>query len=196
MARPRWTRPWPRIALNELRRRPWLAVSRARHRACLVGEGTGAEMLARSASRPCERAWRGMTATEPWLLALRALATSRAPPGRPKLAGRARAGSWLFSPQWRDLGRTSLRRARSEAFGCLVFAAPRAWMTGVLRGLTFELSRPWRQTPAGRARMIFTQAWSGQTVAAVAGRRLERGVRPRSAPCAWRRRGSRIPCLR
>ena len=51
--------------------------------------------------------------------------------------------------------------------------------------LTFELSRPRRQTPAGRGRMIFTEAWSGQTVAAVAGRRLERGVRPHSAhaPC-------------
>ena len=46
-----------------------------------------------------------------------------------------------------------------------------------LCGLTFELSRPWRRTPAGRGRTIFTQAWSGQTVAAVAGRRLERGVR-------------------
>ena len=45
-------------------------------------------------------------------------------------------------------------------------------------GLTFELSRPWRQTPAGRGRTIYTMAWSGQTVAAVAGRRLERGVRP------------------
>ena len=51
-------------------------------------------------------------------------------------------------------------------------------------GLTFELSRPRRQTPAGRARMIFTQPWSGQTVAAVAGRRLERGVRPHSAQAA------------
>ena len=47
-------------------------------------------------------------------------------------------------------------------------------------GLTFELSRPWRQTPAGRARTICTMAWSGQTVAAVAGRRLERGVRAHS----------------
>ncbi len=45
-------------------------------------------------------------------------------------------------------------------------------------GLTFELSRPWRRTPAGHARTIPTLAWSGQTVAAVAGRRLERGVRP------------------
>ena len=57
------------------------------------------------------------------------------------------------------------------------------WIEGqrqFLCGLTCELSRPWRQTPAGRGRMIFTQAWSGQTVAAVAGRRLERGVRPHS----------------
>jgi hypothetical protein len=44
-------------------------------------------------------------------------------------------------------------------------------------GLTFELSRPWRQTPAGHGRTISTLTWSGQTVAAVAGRRLERGVR-------------------
>jgi hypothetical protein len=29
-----------------------------------------------------------------------------------------------------------------------------------------------RQTPAGRGRMIFTPAWSGQAVAAVVGRRL------------------------
>ena len=52
---------------------------------------------------------------------------------------------------------------------------------GALCCRTFELSRPWRQTPAGRARTIFTMAWSGQTVAAVAGRRLERGVRPHAA---------------
>jgi hypothetical protein len=49
-------------------------------------------------------------------------------------------------------------------------------------GLTFELSRPWRQTPAGRAGMILTTARSGQTVAAVAGRRLERGVRRHALP--------------
>ena len=30
--------------------------------------------------------------------------------------------------------------------------------------------------PAGRGRMIFTAAWSGQTVAAVAGRRLSEGL--------------------
>ncbi len=48
----------------------------------------------------------------------------------------------------------------------------------LLCGLTFELSRPRRRTPAGHARTIPTLAWSGQTVAAVAGRRLERGVRP------------------
>ncbi len=41
-----------------------------------------------------------------------------------------------------------------------------------MRGLTFELSRPWRQTPTGRGRTISTTAWSGQAVAAVAGRRL------------------------
>jgi len=44
------------------------------------------------------------------------------------------------------------------------------------RGLTFELSRPWRQTPAGRGRTISTMAWSGQTAAAVAGRRLSEGL--------------------
>ena len=55
------------------------------------------------------------------------------------------------------------------------------WNGASLRCLTFELSRPRRQPPAGRGRTIFSMARSGQTVAAVAGRRLERGVRRRSA---------------
>ncbi len=46
-----------------------------------------------------------------------------------------------------------------------------------LRGLTFELTGRRRQTPAGGGRMIFTAAWSRQTVAAVAGPVVERGVR-------------------
>jgi len=43
-------------------------------------------------------------------------------------------------------------------------------------GLTFELSGPWRRTPAGRGRTTSTMAWSGQTVAAVAGPRLSEGL--------------------
>jgi hypothetical protein len=42
-------------------------------------------------------------------------------------------------------------------------------------GLTFELTGLRRQTPTGRGRTIYRMAWSGQAVAAVAGRRLERG---------------------
>jgi len=45
-----------------------------------------------------------------------------------------------------------------------------------LCGLTFELRRARRQTPAGRGRTIYTMTWSGQTVAAVARRRLSEGL--------------------
>ena len=69
---------------------------------------------------------------------------------------------WIWSGEAHELGRDGLHGVET-------------------RRLTFELSRPWRQTPAGRAGMIFTAARSGQTVAAVAGRRLERGVRPQCA---------------
>ncbi len=44
------------------------------------------------------------------------------------------------------------------------------------RRLTFELSRLRRQAPAGDGRTIPTLAWSRQTVAAVAGRRLSEGL--------------------
>ncbi len=45
-----------------------------------------------------------------------------------------------------------------------------------MRGLTFELRRPRRRTPTGRGRTIYTKAWSGQAVGAVAGRRLSEGL--------------------
>jgi hypothetical protein len=70
--------------------------------------------------------------------------------------------------------------ARSAAptnwIGLLAKGAP-AFTLGLMRGLTFELSRARRQTPTGRGRTMTTVAWSGQAVAAVA-RRLERVVRP------------------
>jgi hypothetical protein len=59
-------------------------------------------------------------------------------------------------------------------------------MVAPVCGRTFELSRPRRRAPLGRGRTIYTMAWSGQAVAAVAGRRLERGVRPHS-PAPWPR---------
>ncbi len=46
-----------------------------------------------------------------------------------------------------------------------------------LCGLTFELRRDRMQTPTGRGRTIPNVTWSGQAVAAVGRRRLERGVR-------------------
>ena len=60
--------------------------------------------------------------------------------------------------------------------GCVCESLTEGCEVRVLRGLTFELSRPWRRTPAGRGRTIYTMAWSGQTVAAVAGRRLSEGL--------------------
>ncbi len=54
------------------------------------------------------------------------------------------------------------------------------------RRLTFELSRPAEEDTDWPRKDDNKLAWSGQTVAAVAGRRLERGVRPHSAH-AWRR---------
>jgi hypothetical protein len=79
-------------------------------------------------------------------------------------------------------------KKRGSLSGCEQRAVPSC-------GLTFELSRPWRRTPAGRGRMIFIAAWSGQTVAAVAGRRLERGVRRHcaAAPVAHTRSIARNP---
>ena len=52
-----------------------------------------------------------------------------------------------------------------------------------LRRLTFELRRPRRQTPLGRGRTIYTRAWSGQAVAAVAGRRLSEGLGSAAPVC-------------
>ena len=45
-----------------------------------------------------------------------------------------------------------------------------------LGALTFQLSRPRRQTALGRGGMMTTMVWSGQAPAAAAGR-LERGFR-------------------
>ena len=42
-------------------------------------------------------------------------------------------------------------------------------------GLTFEVTCPWRQALAGRARKMTDHAWSGQAAPAVAGQ-VDRGV--------------------
>ena len=80
-----------------------------------------------------------------------------------------------------DCDVVGLRRARGEALGRAVSSATEA----ASDCLTFELSCAWRQSPTGRGRTMFTVAWSGQAVAAVA-RQLERGVRHYLAPEQWR----------
>jgi hypothetical protein len=61
-------------------------------------------------------------------------------------------------------------------------------------GLTFELTGPRRRTPAGRGGTISTMAWSGQTVAAVAGPVVERGVSRHSAAASGRPQHERPVC--
>ncbi len=81
---------------------------------------------------------------------------------------------------------------RESLPGARVFAAhgrgTRCWSANQVFAacLTFELSRPRRQTTTGRGGMMTIGARSGQALAAVAGR-LERGVRrhPRSAAICW-----------
>jgi hypothetical protein len=87
---------------------------------------------------------------------------------------------------WRSCNGQTGRPAEGRSGG-----HARDWYSGLrelrdwrfLCALTFELRRPWRQTPTGRGRTIYTMAWSGQAVAAVAGRRLEREVRARATVC-------------
>ncbi len=97
--------------------------------------------------------------------------------------------------QWQGFAFAAQPRTSWQDRPCAkVAATARDWLSRLrelrqwrfLCALTFELRRPRRQTPLGRGRTITDMAWSGQAVAAVAGRRLERGVRPRSWRCRLR----------
>jgi hypothetical protein len=75
---------------------------------------------------------------------------------------------------WNDLDFWKALKNRSKLAGhaAVALAAAHTKTEAAVRGkrllmrrLTFEPSRPRRQTPAGGARMIFTAAWSCQTVA-------------------------------